>query len=148
MLAVSSLATYGILLAGFLFFHIHLKESTSQDNYIPYKSNKRSRIRLSQSARFIDKQHTGLSVSKRFIHSSSCRHNSNNNNNNNDNFSGNKGLEGVNKDNCSDLKTSYSHLVQSLFKDRNIPAIPYDPNLAKASCFNYTNQSLKEEFLK
>lgn len=127
MLAVSSLATYGILLAGFLFPANILQTKNTQY----YLSNTSKPIFII-TKRPVNYNHTYpipedkeyLNISKCFIHTSQNKNNSNNSNKNNEEY------------------------IKDLFKDRIAPVIPFDRNLIKGSCLNYTDKILKVKFLK
>ena len=62
-------------------------------------------------------------ISRCFIHTNKDKNNSNNSNN---------------KD----------EFIQDLFKDRIAPVIPFDRDLIKGSCLNYTDKLSKAKFLK
>lgn len=164
MLAVSSLATYGILLAGFSNrqgFHFfrsiiyilnlairnipnqftlfvfpspsaHMKNAKGQG----YLSNKlKPRFIVTKTGLNYNTyplQHFNISYSSKilkvlykaarcFIHTNGDKNNSN-----------------INKEQC----------IQDLFKDRIAPVIPFDRNLIKGSCLNYTDKICKAKFLK
>ena len=70
----------------------------------------------------MDKEY--LNISKCFIHISQNKNNSHNSNKNNEEY------------------------IKDLFKDRIAPVIPFDRNLIKGSCLNYTDKILKAKFLK
>jgi hypothetical protein len=119
MLAVSSLATYGILLAGFFLpvFNLHTNTNNTQD-YLSHKSK----------SKFVLNFHIKISkypnLSRCFIHTNQHHNNNNNSNMNSEEY------------------------IQEIFKDRVAPVIPFDRNLIKDSCFNYTDKILKAKFLK
>lgn len=163
LLAVSSIATYGILLAGFSFFHtnylhtniiqkgdsernysisgllfpsIHMKKVSGQvcvsDNLKPrfmvrkigvnYNTAKPP-LRWSLFNMFYSRNTLKVLDSSKgrcFIHTVGDNNNSNNK----------------------------EHYIQDLFKDRIAPVIPFDRNLIKGSCFNYTDKISKAKFLK
>lgn len=145
MLAVSSLATYGILLAGFLFpsaSSLHTKytqyehpKSTTQGvfpslhmKYVSgfgYLSNisKPMFIALHIPVNCNTYPSQYFKISRCFIHTNQDKNNSNNSNN---------------KD----------EFIQDLFKDRIAPVIPFDRDLIKGSCLNYTDKLSKAKFLK
>ena len=145
MLAVSSLATYGILLAGFFFSSasfLHTKntqyehpKSTTQGvfpslhmKYVSgfgYLSNisKPIFIALQIPVNYNTYPSQYFKISRCFIHTNKDKNNSNNSNN---------------KD----------QFIQDLFKDRIAPVIPFDRDLIKGSCLNYTDKLSKAKFLK
>lgn len=110
MLAVSGLATYGILLAGFLFPAENLHTKNTQ-YYLSHKS--KPRFIMTKISEYPN-------ISRCFIHTN--LHN-NNSNKNNDEY------------------------IKDLLKDRIAPVIPFDRNLIKDSCLNYTDKILKAKFL-
>jgi NADH dehydrogenase/NUMOD1 domain/GIY-YIG catalytic domain len=117
MLAVSSLATYGILLAGFFLPVFNLHTNNTQ-YYLSHKSK----------SKFVLNFHIKISkypnLSRCFIHTNQHHNNNNNSNMNSEEY------------------------IQEIFKDRVAPVIPFDRNLIKDSCFNYTDKILKAKFLK
>ena len=122
MLAVSSLGTYGILLAGFPFFtYLHTKNTKNtqytRSNYLSQYFNKSIKKTVKVSL-------AGVSQ-KCFIHTSFSRNNESNNSN-------------INKE----------QFISDLFKDRIAPVIPFDRDLIKGSCSNYTNKISRTTFLK
>lgn len=122
MLAVSSLGTYGILLAGFPFFtYLHTKNTKdtqyTRSNYLSQYFNKSIKKTVKVSL-------AGVSQ-KCFIHTSFSRNNESNNSN-------------INKE----------QFISDLFKDRIAPVIPFDRDLIKGSCSNYTNKISRTTFLK
>jgi len=87
ILAVSSLATYGILIAGFLFIpcftNTNYKNSLSSTSKIYYKTNKiLAGEALSNSSSRLS-QYFNISTTKRFLHTSNNSSNSNKNNQDN-----------------------------------------------------------------
>ena len=178
LLAVSSLATYGILMAGlknfstflhtkntqyeqpgrsystpWIFTSLHLKYVSGQgyvsniskprfivtkipENYNTYLSQyfnissskrtfevpKRSSSLRSPSLIGITLMRDGVGIC--FIHTSQDKIDSNNNNKDKDEY------------------------IQDLFKDRIAPVIPFNRNLIKGSCLNYTDRISKAKFLK
>lgn len=131
LLAVSSLATYGILLAGFPNFstYLHTKNNLKGYPVRTYCTPRGTQSSLTSLYMKSTSFRTHLSVlslrelasRKCFIHTSQV----NNKNNNN--------------------KEEY---IQDLFKDRIAPVIPFDRNLIKGSCLNYTDKVSKAKFLK
>ncbi len=63
-------------------------------------------------------------ISRCFIHTNQDKNNSNNSNNNKEEY------------------------IQDLFKDRIAPVIPFDRDLIRGSCLNYTDKISKAKFLK
>jgi hypothetical protein len=146
MLAVSSLATYGILLAGFFFplaSSLHTKntqyehpKSTTQGVFPSLRMKYVSGLGyLSSISKLIfialqipvnyntyPSQKRFFKISRCFIHTNQDKNNSNNSNN---------------KDES----------IQDLFKDRIAPVIPFDRDLIKGSCLNYTDKLSKAKFL-
>ena len=146
MLAVSSLATYGILLAGFFFSPVsslHTKytqyghpQSTAQGVFLSldikyvsrfgYLSNisKPIFIALQIPVNYNTYPSQYFKISRCFIHTNQDNNNSNNSNNNKEEY------------------------IQDLFKDRIAPVIPFDRDLIRGSCLNYTDKISKAKFLK
>ena len=122
MLAVSSLATYGILLAGFLFPAFILQTKNTQ--YYLSNTSKPIFIITKRPVNSYTYSSEYLNISKCFLHTSQNKNNSNNSNKNNEEY------------------------IKDLFKDRIAPVIPFDRNLIKGSCLNYTDKILKAKFLK
>jgi NADH-ubiquinone oxidoreductase chain 1 len=125
MLAVSSLSTYGILLAGFSnsTFNLHTKNTKNTKNYF-------SNILEPMFHRTGPKKHNTyllqrFDTSRRFLHTTLHNKNSSNNSNNNT-----------------------SQYIKDIFKDRVAPVVPFDRNLIKGSCLNFTSKILKDKFLK
>lgn len=54
----------------------------------------------------------------------------------------------INNDISSDLITLHYQFIKDLYKDRNAPVVPFDLNLVIASCLNFTDNILKDKFLK
>jgi hypothetical protein len=119
MLAVSSLATYGILLAGFLFPANILQTKNTQY----YLTSKSIFIITRRPVNYKTYPSEYLNTSKSFPHTSQNKNNSNNSNKNNEEY------------------------IKDLFKDIIVPVIPFDRNLIKGSCLNYTDKILRK-FLK
>ena len=146
MLAVSSLATYGILLAGFFFSPVsslHTKytqyghpQSTAQGVFLSldikyvsrfgYLSNisKPIFIALQIPVNYNTYPSQYFKISRCFIHTNQDNNNSNNSNNNKEEY------------------------IQDLFKDRIDPVIPFDRDLIRGYCLNYTDKIYKEKFIK
>jgi hypothetical protein len=98
-------------------------------------------------------QYFNISTTKRFLHTSKHNNSSDSNKNNQDNNSstsigvpyldslhepvGHPPAEGGRR----------SEHILALYKDRNVPAIPFDKNLILASCLNFTNKIFKDKFL-
>lgn len=124
MLAVSSLATYGILLAGFLFPANTLQTKNTQ--YYLSNTSKPIFIITKKRVNYNTYRSEYLNISKCFLHTVAPqnKNNSNNSNKNNEEY------------------------IKDLFKDRIAPVIPFDRNLIKGSCLNYTDKILKAKFLK
>ena len=122
MLAVSSLATYGILLAGFLFPANILQTKNTQ--YYLSNTSKSIFIITKRPVNYKTYSSEYLNISKSFPHTSQNKNNSNNSNKNNEEY------------------------IKDLFKDRIVPVIPFDRNLIKGSYLNYTDKILRAKFLK
>lgn len=166
MLAVSSLSTYGILLAGFSFFfrsiiyilnllirntcsanfiYTYMKlrnESRQPLVYLCFDVEKASGEGASSVSNIKQKfivtktalnyntyrlQHFNMSRKKAADQARCFIHTTGDNNNSN-----------INKEQC----------IQDLFKDRIAPVIPFDRNLIKGSCLNYTDKICKAKFHK
>jgi hypothetical protein len=122
MLAVSGLATYGILLAGFpnhFFTYLHLHTKNTKNTQ--YRMSKYPSQHFNNSG-FINKTVKVSLARKCFIHTG-------NNQSNNSN---------INKE----------QFVLDLFRDRTAPVIPFDRDLVKGSCSDYTNKISRTTFLK
>ena len=142
MLAVSSLATYGILLAGFRFpiiflcmvyiLNILTKNATPMKfillMVVFFEVKNFSRFFLTKRAlkynTYIKKKTLYFNLPSQVRHFVHIAVNNNSSN--------------INKEQCT----------QDLFKDRIIPVIPFDRNLIKSSCLNYTDKICKEKFIK
>ena len=166
ILAVSSIATYGILMAGFsnsnfstflhtkntqygqpgrsystpwIFTSLHMKYVSGQ-GYVSNISKPRFIVtKIPVNYNTYLSQYFNISSSKRtfevpkrsssllgicFIHTSQDKIDSNNSNKDKDEY------------------------IQDLFKDRIAPVIPFNRNLIKGSCLNYTDRISKAKFLK
>jgi hypothetical protein len=142
MLAVSSLATYGILLAGFPFFSTYLHTKNIKIGHIgeTYSTARGRSLRslFMKSTSYRTRKLSACSLPfalytgvwtgdvgqrKCFIHTYQYN-NSNKSNMNKEEF------------------------IQYLFKDRIAPVIPFDRNLIKGSCLNYADEAYKAKFLK
>jgi hypothetical protein len=124
MLAVSSLATYGILLAGFLFPANILQTKNTQ--YYLSNTSKPLFIITKRRVNYNTYPSEYLNISKCFVHM----------------------VAPQNKNNCNNSNKNNEEYIKDLFKDRIAPVIPFDRNLIKGSCLNYADKILKAKFLK
>ena len=121
MLAVSSLATYGILLAGFLFPANILQTKNTQ--YFFSSISKPISILTKRSVGYNKYSSEYLNISRCFLHT----------------YQNNSNMDKSNKN---------IEYIKDLLKDRIAPVIPFDRDLIKGSCLNYTDKVLKAKFLK
>ena len=159
-LAVSSLATYGILLAGFSFFrsiiyilnllirntpneftlllvYLYFRVCTPGKNASGqgYVSNILKRFILTKTALNYNTyplQHFNISYYRKTLKDPESSQVRC------FNTTGDKNNSNINKEQC----------IQDLFKDRIAPVIPFDRNLIKGSCLNYADNICKAKFLK
>lgn len=147
MLAVSSLATYGILLAGFSF-----PANIWQTKIIQYYLSNMSHPILALTKRPVSyHQHTSeyLHISRCFIHTWKNKSDSLSSAGQKRFLGGPTQSEGpfilLKKNSTSSNNNEY---IKDLFKDRIAPVIPFDRELIKGSCLDYTDKILKAKFLK